>query len=207
MAIAYVNGANSSTTATSLTYAVDCTGANILLVGFILSSGTPSTVTYNGVSMTQATSTSTTYVYYLVSPASGSNNVVITPSGSTTINSCAVCYSGAETTGQPDATNSASSLVIGSVSVNVTTVADNCWVAAFGSCSTVETLTRVSSGATRQSRSGAIFFDNNTSKTPAGSVISLFDDITGLNDLRIIAVSIKPSTSSASNSNMLAFFI
>jgi len=207
MAIAYVNGANSTATSTSLTYAVDCTGATILLVGFRLSSGTPSTVTYNGVSMTQVTSTSTTYVYYLVSPATGSNNVVITPSGSTTINSCAVCYSGADTSGQPDAFNSNSSVSTGSVSVNTTTVADNCWVAAFGSCSTTETLTRTSSGSTRQSRSGAIFFDNNTAKTPAGSVTSSFDDTIGLNDLRIIGVSIKPSTSSASNSNMLAFFI
>jgi len=207
MAIAYVNGANSTATSTSLTYAVDCTGATILLVGFRLSSGTPSTVTYNGVSMTQVTSTSTTYVYYLVSPATGSNNVVITPSGSTTINSCAVCYSGADTSGQPDAFNSNSSVSTGSVSVNTTTVADNCWVAAFGSCSTTETLTRTSSGSTRQSRSGAIFFDNNTAKTPAGSVTSSFDDTISLNDLRIIGVSIKPSTSSASNSNMLAFFI
>lgn len=196
MALAYVNGNNATTTATSLTYAVDCTGADILLVGFSMTVGTVSSITYNGVAMTLAVSNTALanrdfFLYYLVAPSSGSNNVVITPSASSLIRSCAVAYSGASSTGQPDVTGSNTQGSNTVVSTAVTTVADNCFVVAYGDAS-VELVSRGSSGNTRQSSGSRIMFDSGT-KTPAGSFTSTLsaDDF---DSVGIVVMSIKPST-------------
>lgn len=81
----------------SLTFALNCTGADLLIVG----GGervAASSVTYNGVSLTAYTSVTNGAAnarqFSLNSPASGSNNVVVTMT--TTGHSAAVasCYSG-----------------------------------------------------------------------------------------------------------------
>jgi len=196
MALAYVTGNTGTATSTSLTLSTDCTGADILLVGFTLGSGTVTSVTYNGVSMTLATSNTSGisgYLYYLVAPSSGTNNVVITPSGSTTINAISACYSGAKQTGQPDATSNASDVLIDEVGQNVTTIADNCFVVAFGGVSLGSTLTRISSGTTRSMANKTILFDNGP-KTPAGSVTSTYTSNIPSDVLVICIASISPST-------------
>jgi hypothetical protein len=195
MALAYVNGNNSSGTGTSLTYSVDCTSADILLVGIAVSSGTVSTVTYNGVSMTLDVSNTTntkTYIYRLNNPTTSTNDVVITPSGSTTVYSCAVAYSGASSTGQPDATNSYTEALTDTVGVSVTTIDSDCVVVAFGINIGATTITRTSSGNTRQSSSQRIMFDSGTVASPS-SFFSEFTSNYASGAATICVASIKPS--------------
>lgn len=87
MAVAADTPGNSSTEgATSLTFAYTCAGANRLLcvgVAIYNGNGTEVTgVTYNGVAMTSAGSVlgsaaDEVTIWYLVAPATGSNNVVV----------------------------------------------------------------------------------------------------------------------------------
>ncbi len=90
---ANVAKAQGPTSGTTITQAVDCTGATCLVVDVTLfPSGTLSgqSATYNGVSMTQEAmvdpfsgSTVRTVRFILKSPATGSNNVVVTITGTT----------------------------------------------------------------------------------------------------------------------------
>ena len=83
-------GNSGATTVTSLTWShVTGAGTNrLLLVGIAWTgSGSITSVTYGGAAMAavgssvQATTTYTTAVYYLLNPASGTNSIVVTPSG------------------------------------------------------------------------------------------------------------------------------
>jgi hypothetical protein len=86
-------------------------------------------VTYNGVSLTQS-GTEQTFgsdrfsKWFLVNPASGANNVVVTCSTSRRLDLDIVSLTGALQSGQPDAANSATGSSA-SASQSVTTVADN----------------------------------------------------------------------------------
>lgn len=142
MAIAYDATAHGNTAgATSLTFSHTCgTGANrILWVGFRVgtSSDVATGVTYNGVAMTQAVKKSGaggshyTYLYYLVNPATGANNVVISLSGSQSIIGVSASYTGANQSGQPDATTSATAEPGTSINASVTVVASQSWVISF----------------------------------------------------------------------------
>jgi hypothetical protein len=81
------DSSGSDTTATTLTFSLTV-GANdnrLLLVGFLADDATPTSITYGGVAMaevpdnpTQAMADQVLGVYYLVAPATGANNVVIT---------------------------------------------------------------------------------------------------------------------------------
>lgn len=98
--------------ASSHTISHTCTGSNrLLVVGFSLQGSTSdlvTNVTYNGVAMTQVCNSSTSldfsariYLYTLIAPASGANNVVITLSSSSTVNYSFLSYTGAAQSGQP----------------------------------------------------------------------------------------------------------
>ena len=89
---------------TSHTYSHTCTGSNLILfVGVSTNSSSDliTGVTYNSVAMTlvdkqAGTSTNYSYLFYLINPATGANNVVVSASSSTTIYSGAVSYTGAK---------------------------------------------------------------------------------------------------------------
>ncbi|GAC1603610.1 MAG: hypothetical protein NVS3B29_08400 [Candidatus Saccharimonadales bacterium] len=96
------SSSNTANTATSLTWSHTVgAGANLLMVGFSYNAGTISSVTYNGVAMTQKSTvtngTSITAMYYLVSPATGANNVVITLGSANSIIGGATSFIGADT--------------------------------------------------------------------------------------------------------------
>jgi hypothetical protein len=87
--------------------------------------------TYNGVAMTQAYqgaqgSNAYIYLFYLVNPATGAHNAVISQSGVGTIDGVVASYTGARQTSVPEATGSATS-TSASANVNVTTIADGSW--------------------------------------------------------------------------------
>lgn len=133
---------------TSLTWSHTCTGSNrILLVGGSVTSGTARTVTgitYNGVAMTSigTTTAGTVYgfLYYLIAPATGANNVVVTISGVTDggnkqFDANAQSYTGAAQSAQPDSfnTNSLTASTVTNFPVTTTVVGSNCWLVGIAS--------------------------------------------------------------------------
>lgn len=123
---------------TSLTFAHTTSGTNrILHVGLFgnLSTDVITGVTYNAVSMTlvnkvQAPGDRWVYLYRLVNPASGANNVVVSASGSIAIAAQAISHTGARQTGVPDAntTNTGTSISANTnFTTTLTTVAAECW--------------------------------------------------------------------------------
>lgn len=137
MAIAFDSATNGSSTGsgTSLTFAFNNVAGDLVVV-----SGRGSTVsdkwtgvTYNGVAMTRLYGAQLQpgdrwfYTYYLLSPATGSNNVVISSSSADFIDGCAASYSGTKQTGFPDA-QIQNNQATGTPNNNtLTTTVANCW--------------------------------------------------------------------------------
>lgn len=132
-----------SGTGTSLTYAHTCTGdKRILFVGVNLynpGADDLTGVTYASVAMTQIAKVSNasgsgqiSYLYYLINPATGANNVVISKNnGAATIRSNAASYRGAKQSEQPDASGTNSTNASINISKSVTTIVENCWMVSF----------------------------------------------------------------------------
>ncbi len=178
MAIAYDTSADLGFSfAGSKTTAFTCTGTNrILFVGGWGGSGSSNWtgVTYAGVAMTkvgeaQVPGDRWVYLYILANPASGSNNVVITESGTDGIDAFATSYTGAQQTSTPDASNTVAGTTT-NTALSVTTTADNCWgVAAFKYLSAAgtagaNTILRVTTA------NGSQAYDSNSALTPAGTL-------------------------------------
>lgn len=184
MSISFDNSNSDSNTGGTVTVPLTCSGANrILFVAVCDNAGgsTLTTKTYNGVTMTQigsvfnAPSTRDYYLFYIIAPATGGANIVITSSGGNTVWVQAMSFTGAKQSAQPDATSSVvnPSGSTASYSQSVTTVADNCFqvmlgVANSGNSVTASTNTTVqineSTNTNRQ-----FFAYSTTAKTPAGS--------------------------------------
>lgn len=178
MAIAYDNASGSSTgSASSLTYSHTCSGSNRILFVFVcrFNTQTISSVTYGGVTCTfiaesTVAGSEPVAVYYLVAPATGANNVVITLSGASFIFASSSSYTGAKQTGQPDgsATGKATST---SHAISVTTTADNCWgVAAYRAEGDGATSAGAGTTLRYNIAGGTQLYDSNGPKTPAGSL-------------------------------------
>lgn len=105
MAVAFDAVASSNVTAGSLTFSHTCTGSNrALTVGATCSDSTPTlSVTYGGVSMTSVakrhsndSSAGFVELFYLIAPATGANNVVVTlSSGTADLTGGAISFTGA----------------------------------------------------------------------------------------------------------------
>lgn len=122
---------------TSITLSHTCTGSSRLLIAAVRDdsgSDTLTGVTYAGVAMTQIAKINHTaasvwlYMYYLVAPATGANNIVASFSGGAANHQLAgSSYTGASGT-QPDASNTREVNESGNSVVTVTVVASNCWL-------------------------------------------------------------------------------
>jgi len=176
MAIAFDSSSFGNTGAnnTSVTWSHTCSGANrILFVGVSCpSTRTISSVTYNGVGMTninRSSGSQTVALYYLIAPATGANNVVVTVDSSTFIYCDATSYTGVKQSSQPDANNT-SSTTSTTVTTSVTTIADNCWSVLIARGES-DGVTSAGTGSTsRVSSSGYVqMYDSNGNITPAGS--------------------------------------
>jgi hypothetical protein len=140
MAIAFHASAdlgNNGGTSTSLTVSYTCgAGANRALVVTVegqVNSDVITGATYAGASMALAAKIAPAssvqryqYLFYLLNPASGANNVVISATGGNTyIIACAADYTGV---GSFDAVNSTTLGTSSSfITLSLTTIADNCW--------------------------------------------------------------------------------
>lgn len=181
MAITYDSSANAgSTSSSSLSYSHTCTGSNLGLVVFVKvynTSNLVTGVTYGGVAMTKNTSASGqdadnrySYTYTLANPSTGANNVVVSLSSATYVNSTSQSYAGCNTSSLIDSTGAALNTSSTTVTTTTTTVADNCWLV--GSFNGARIYTPGAGTTQRQTNSSADYifsFDSNGAKTPAGS--------------------------------------
>jgi hypothetical protein len=180
-AIAYDNAtsADTSVTTTTLTFAhtVAVGGTNrVLFVGVVTYATSISSATYNGTAMTLIDSYYETYnntyvyLYYLVAPATGPNNVIITIPSPTFIHATASSYTGASQTGIPDATAKSTGQAQ-NYSQSLNTAADNSWaimIAANGNGRAVGAGTGTTLRGTTLG-GGGMLLDSNGPVTPTGS--------------------------------------
>lgn len=181
MAIAFDAATNSrSTSSASLTYSHTTSGSNRALIvscGVINPSGNTITgVTYNGVAMTALLSPIVLqanirmYFFYLLNPASGTNNVVVTANSSAdVIDGASASYTGVSQSGFPDASGSSGVQTTATITQAVTTIADNCWLVGAGWGNTA---VGAGTGTTERSKTSdnrCGIFDSNGAKTPPGS--------------------------------------
>jgi len=134
-----------TTTATTLTWSHTCTGDDLILWVGVSEEGADdvSTVTYNGVGLTELTQSGTvvgagfSQMWYLVGPDTGANNIVITRAGTTgRLTGDAVSYTGASQTGVPDSQAATTASSASTFNISTTVVASNCWIVGYSDNST-----------------------------------------------------------------------
>lgn len=143
MAIAYDTGTFSqAATATSLTFAHTCTGSNGML--FVMGSDKSGTntvvtgVTYNAVAMQRmghlagsgTANDRAITLWALPVPSTGSNNVVVSASESVSLRFSAVSYAGVRGA-IPGPTDTSVGNAVASISTDITTTLDDCWMLMF----------------------------------------------------------------------------
>lgn len=204
MAIAFDAGSSGNTgSGSSLTVAHTCTGSNRILwvMGFTTGNDTVTGITYNAVAMTQAVkkttaSSQTVYLYYLVAPATGANNIVLSDSGTNNLTIVGMSFTGASQTGVPDATSSNNNTGT-TASVSLTTIADNCMVVAgyrFNTGTKTAGAGTTNVGGFANPAEGSYL---TTAKTPAG-VVTMTEDSTASTIWGGVIASFAPAAATAS---------
>jgi hypothetical protein len=166
-------------------------------------------VTYNGVSMTQAKkyqprANVCMYLFYLVAPDTGANNIIASFSASQDEIYCrSASYTGVSQTGIPDATGQSNVDPATSLSCATTTVSDNCWIVGgfYGENGNVSASTNTTMRNTASSRP---IGDTNSSQTPAGSHSVACTSSSSL--LAIITASFSPVVTTTYQGNMFLVF-
>ncbi len=166
-------------TGTTFTWNHTCTGSNLILwAGVLIEDATiTATATYNGVAMNATSNspqvvnvTQRVYLFFLLNPSTGSNNIVVTTSSSIGgIRARSTSYTGVKQSGQPDALGQNSGVLVTSLATTVTSIADNCWVMGIIRDDTAAT-TAGASTTLRNDNGNAVFaiYDTNAAVTPAG---------------------------------------
>lgn len=136
MAIAFDN-ATSGTAGnnTSLTFSHTNTAGNLLVVqAGVPVADTITSVTYNGVSLTKINSAQSpspdgrfTSLWYLLAPATGANNIVISSSASDFLFACAATYTGVKQQA-PEASGTNTANATNQIIASVTPTSDNSWM-------------------------------------------------------------------------------
>ena len=140
MAIAFDAASGGATTAaSSLTFAHTCTGSDLILfVGAFNGTNNVTGVTYNGVAMTlvdtAVAQAGVNYkLFYLINPATGANNVVIsTDVASNVLRGVSTSYTGSAQSGQPDSFSKVQGAQTYPLAISTTVVAANCWLVMAG---------------------------------------------------------------------------
>ena len=134
--------------------------------------------TWNGQTMTQSGSTAgtsgvTDTLYYLVVVTGGTAAVSCTQSVSDTWAVATISFTGAKTSGQPDATSIGGPTITTSYSQSVTSVADNCFAVMYGNANGGLTLGAGTNTTIANQPEiafcGAFLAYSTTAKTPAGT--------------------------------------
>ena len=143
MAIAFDAGTYAQyTNGTSLTFSHTCTGSDRILFVMGHDKQDPTSiitgVTYDGIAMTQVNTLGggsgtdrAITLWYLIAPATGSNDVVVSASESDNLRFSAVSYTGASQAGQPEGTDTSFGSSVITISTDITTTVNNCWMLMF----------------------------------------------------------------------------
>lgn len=181
MAIAYDTSTNGNfVSGTTRTFSHTCTGSDLILfVEAVINTSTDliTGVTYNGVSMTRIQTVSPNanrrlYLYYLIAPATGANNVVITASSSTAIGGNAASYTGVAQSGTIIDVSTTATDTSSPVDTTVTTTIDDCWTILCTTTDSTTAFTASTNSTLRTSNTTYVdvrIFDNNGAINPAGS--------------------------------------
>ncbi len=158
MAVAFdASGGSTVANASSLTYSHTCTGSNLTLYVSAVSGAASrpvSGITYNSVAMTLVTSTSDAngnqfYLYALISPSTGANNVVVSVSGGTVpISSQSASFTGTNQSNISTVKGTSGGNNTGTGSQSLTSTVDNSAMFAAVFAATSEILT-AGSGTTK----------------------------------------------------------
>lgn len=199
-AIAFVSTSTTVNPASD-TVAYDATATNGYLVvqTLVRDNRTVSAVSYAGIPMTQLTTNTivvdgeTYYQWGLAAPTTGTNNIVVTKSGATTLVVDVALYSGAQQTTAVEATNTGSGAT-SPASISVTTTTDNDWL--IGYFRAIGGASAFTAGANTVVRTSAAegprqMVDSGADQTPAGS-FSLNVTYTGVGVWAGMAFALKP---------------
>lgn len=136
---------------------------------------TISSVTWNAVSatsiagVTNDSANERIEMWYIIAPAAGANNIVMTRSGATNaMNGYASYYSGCKQSGQPDAFSNNHNSSISTWVQSVTTIANNCWTIC-NSRNGVGSFSASTNTTFRSTAASVVLADNNAAITPAQS--------------------------------------
>ena len=207
---AFESASNSGYQAAQSTYSWShvCSGDNRFLavdVALLSAGSTVSSITYNGVDLSllvgisTVTSLGRVECWGLANPASGSNTIVVTLSGTIASAGTAVSYSGVhqvsptEGTNSNQATNGASAA---DATVDITSVADQCWIhAAVATGDTTITAGQTTrNNVTGAGGSGA---DEDFGPQAAGLKTMSYTDIGAVMTWAIAGYAIRPVTASS----------
>lgn len=155
-----------------------------------------SSITYNGVAMTKVINRSTTAestsLYILLSPATGSNNLVFTFTTTLTFDWGWASYTGVAGS---DVSTSALSGGAASVTETLTTLTDNSWMVAAAGLQRTATAGTNSTYRSGNTASGMSLFDNNAAITPTQSY-SMTQNLSGSGSVFVgVAMTLYPSAS------------
>lgn len=212
---------DTSGNANSLTYSHTTSGDNrILFVGaHTYVSGVGATgdiitgITYNSVAMTLIDKQMTTggsysrwhYLYYLIAPATGANNVVISASSASyRLLASSASYTGAKQTAQPDASSKATTDAVTSQALATTVVADDSWLVSSG----VAVLDTIAAGTGVTLRTGGNTFttkigDSNADLAPGSNSMTWTTGVSS--PFNVIQASFAPSIDSGGGSFLLNY--
>lgn len=198
----------------SRTQAHTCTGSDLVLIVNVVCTGTNPTitgVTYNSVSMTrlgtqiQLDNGYSCSMFYLVGPATGTNNIVASKTPSTgNIFLTAASYTGVSQVSFPDASTQVDYDNTATATTSVTTVADNCWTV-LGAGNEGSTPTAGTGTTLRVGQTVMGIYDSNGVITPAGST-SLQTTQSGTTDTAHFMLSMAPAGVAPSVTHNPLFF-
>ena len=166
----------------SFSFSHTCSGSDRILLVYINTNGSNGDkvtgVTYNSVAMTRANNATLasasfrSYIYYLIAPATGANNVTISLNASDHyVRAVSASYTGALQSSQPNDTDAGNASPGTSVSVTSVSTVDKCWMVSGVGNDGANALTGTTGiGANRGNINNVVAIgDTNANITPAGS--------------------------------------
>lgn len=208
MAISYDTSTDGgTTTGTSHSFNHTCSGNNRDLYVAVDTQTADNTdyvtgVTYNTVAMTRVDEFRSpgqggSYLYRLLNPASGTNAVAISTSGSVAIHAVAASYKGVLQSALDTSGGNASDPNT-TLTVNVTTTTDNCWlISSVGEKNGSSAVASAGTNTTaRKVGTYVSIGDSNGAQTPAGSHGQTWN-LDGATGLAVHVVAIKPAPEEA----------
>lgn len=135
----------------------------------------------------------------LAAPTSGTKTIQVNLSGSIASSAAAASYTGVHQTNSTEAFNSAQATNVGAAdaTVDITTIADNCWVhGAIATNDTAITANQTSRNNVTGAGGSGANEDNNTPKTPAGVVTMSYTNVDALATWAIAGYALRPIAAS-----------